>query len=420
VTILFVNRYFYPDHSATSQILTDLAFRCAEWGFDVKVVTSRQRYDDPKALLPEFETVKGVTISRVGSTGFGRNRIGGRMIDYAAFLWKARRHVKRLVNSGTVVVTKTDPPMLGMFLGPLVGRRGGVLINWLQDLFPEVLIAVNGGRVVNVLCGPLRIMRNQSLGRAGANVVIGRSMAKYLVSSGVPEERVRLVHNWPFERDEKPGNFGDELRKETGLDDSFVVGYFGNLGRVHEYETILGAICSLSPERKVRFLFIGGGVLMDELEQRVAELGLDNFQRRGYVEREDLPQALSSVDVHLVTLNPALERFVVPSKFAGVAASGRPVLYVGDPKGELGGLVTKWQCGYAMRPGESELLAARIRELARDAGAVERMGLNARRLYEREYRADALMNKWRELLTEIGDLRPRIRVNRDYRNGRVS
>ena len=44
--IIFVNRYFAPDLSATSQMLTDLTRRLAEKDFEVEVVCSRQRYDD--------------------------------------------------------------------------------------------------------------------------------------------------------------------------------------------------------------------------------------------------------------------------------------------------------------------------------------------------------------------------------------
>ena len=44
--IVFVNRYFYPDQSATSRMLTDLTFRLAERGLSVAVVTSRQLYEN--------------------------------------------------------------------------------------------------------------------------------------------------------------------------------------------------------------------------------------------------------------------------------------------------------------------------------------------------------------------------------------
>ena len=62
---IFINRYFYPDHSATSQLLSDLAFDLGGQGWDVHVITSRQRYDDPGAGLAAAETVRGVRIYRV-------------------------------------------------------------------------------------------------------------------------------------------------------------------------------------------------------------------------------------------------------------------------------------------------------------------------------------------------------------------
>ena len=82
--IIFVNRYFYPDLSATSQMLTDLAFHLATRGMSVVVVTGRQRYTDAKASLPAREQVSGVDIYRIPTTEFGRTRLPGRGIDYVS------------------------------------------------------------------------------------------------------------------------------------------------------------------------------------------------------------------------------------------------------------------------------------------------------------------------------------------------
>ena len=90
--IVFLNRFFYPDHSATSQILGDLAFHLAGRGNDVRVITSRQRYDDPQAQLPEADTVSGVAIHRVSATQFGRSALLGRGVDYLSFYGAMLRH----------------------------------------------------------------------------------------------------------------------------------------------------------------------------------------------------------------------------------------------------------------------------------------------------------------------------------------
>src|SRR5438067_13314680 len=80
--LIFLNRYFFPDHSATSQMLSDLTFHLAKEGRDVHVITSRQHYDDPHAELAEQETIGGVRVHRVASTRFGRKQLLGRGSDY--------------------------------------------------------------------------------------------------------------------------------------------------------------------------------------------------------------------------------------------------------------------------------------------------------------------------------------------------
>ena len=83
--LIFINRFFHPDHSATSQILADLVFHLAASGYAVEVITSRQLYDDPTAVLPAHEQIKGVQVHRVWATRLGRGRLLRRAVDYLTF-----------------------------------------------------------------------------------------------------------------------------------------------------------------------------------------------------------------------------------------------------------------------------------------------------------------------------------------------
>src|SRR5688572_23004004 len=108
--IIFLNRYFHPDHSATSQLLSELAFALAESGAAVAVVASRQLYDDPARRLPPRETTAGVAVVRVATSRFGRRTLIGRALDYASFHASAAWALWRMARPGDVVVAKTDPP----------------------------------------------------------------------------------------------------------------------------------------------------------------------------------------------------------------------------------------------------------------------------------------------------------------------
>jgi colanic acid biosynthesis glycosyl transferase WcaI len=95
--IFFLNRYFYPDHSATSQILYDLAFYLAASRRQVHVITSQQRYDDPDARLPSDEIIDGVRVGRVSTTQFGRSALTGRAVDYVSFYASAWRRLRKML-----------------------------------------------------------------------------------------------------------------------------------------------------------------------------------------------------------------------------------------------------------------------------------------------------------------------------------
>ena len=105
--IIFINRFFFPDHSATSQMLSGIAFALARER-DVSVITSRLRYDNPDALLPRRETIDGVDVVRVATSGFGRAWLLGRAFDYLTFYVSAAWSLMRYARRGDVVIVKTD------------------------------------------------------------------------------------------------------------------------------------------------------------------------------------------------------------------------------------------------------------------------------------------------------------------------
>ena len=136
--VLFINRYFYPDHSATSQMLTDLATDLQREGLDVTVITGRQLIDDARARLPARECIDGIDVHRVWSSRFGRTKLIGRAVDYLSFYASAGWRLARLTRRGDVVVAKTDPPLISVIAALVAKWRHAHLVNWLHDLFPEI------------------------------------------------------------------------------------------------------------------------------------------------------------------------------------------------------------------------------------------------------------------------------------------
>ncbi|HEX3578964.1 MAG TPA: glycosyltransferase family 4 protein [Thermoanaerobaculia bacterium] len=371
--VVFVNRYFHPDHSATSQMLSDLAFHLATRGWDVEVVTSRQRYEDAAAKLPSHETVSGVKVHRVWSTRFGRGFLPGRALDYATFYVSAFFALLRRGRRGATIVALTDPPLISVIAALAAMLRGATLINWTQDLFPDVAEAL-GMRGA----GWLRGIRDWSLRRAKVNVALADRMAERLPKAVV-------IHNW-----------ADAALHPIDVPHSrLVIGYSGNLGRAHDAATMLAAMETLRNDDAIEFVITGGGAQAEVIRARQ----LPNVRFCGYAPREQLSESLSAADAHLVTLRPELEGLIVPSKFYGVLAVARPVMFIGAADGALARIIRENDCGFVIEQGDDDDLVRRIRELANDRGRAREMGLRGRSLYEERFAPHIALAAWERILT---------------------
>lgn len=382
-------------------MLSDLAFFLAARGYEVEVMTSRQRYDAPDARLAAEEYVNGVAVHRVWTSRFGRGFLPGRAIDYLTFYLSAFWRLLRLVGPSDVVVAKTDPPMISVPAGWVARLRGARLVNWFQDLFPEVAAALGIRLAQGAAGGLLAGLRDRSLKRAAMNVAIGEGMRKRLLDLGVESARVQVVHNWSDDERIRPlAASANPLRGEWGLDGRFVVGYSGNLGRAHEYETLLAAADRLRGERDLVFLFVGGGASMDGLRTEAQARGLGNVIFRPYQPAERLRESLAVPDVHLVVLRTEMEGLIVPSKFYGIAAAGRPTIFVGSGEGEIAGLLASGEAGLAVAQGDGPGLAEAVLRLRDDPKLRECMGRNARRLCEERFSRLAALERWEEVLID--------------------
>ncbi len=403
MTIWFVNRYFHPDHSATSQMLGDLAFALAAAGEDVRVVTSRQRYDEPAARLPPLERIDGVTVHRVPTSRFGRRSLAGRALDYLTFYLACCACLLRRVRHGDIVVAKTDPPLISVVAALAARVRGARLVNWLQDLFPEVAVAL-GVRGARSASGPLLRLRDWSLRTAVANVAIGERMRERLRARGVPDGTLAVIHNWAHaDRVHPVPPAVNALRARWRLGERFVVGYSGNLGRAHDEATIAAAVRLLAQagNDRIAFVFIGGGSGLDRLRADLAGCSPNMVQFHPYQPRERLAESLSVPDLHLVSLRPALEGLIVPSKLYGSMAAGRATLNLGDPDGEVGRVLRTLGAGISVAPGDPQALVRALLDCAAAPAAMAATGATARAALVANFDFETALAQWRTLLARV-------------------
>jgi glycosyltransferase involved in cell wall biosynthesis len=397
--IIFVNRYYWPDHSATAQLLTDLAEKVAQGNNSVIVVAGRQLYENPKQILPHRETLNGVDVHRIWTTRFGRANLLGRAVDYVSFYLSCLFHLLTHAKCNDILVMKTDPPMISV-IGAIVSKlKNTYLVNWLQDLFPEVAQELGIRALTPLLFRNLKAVRDWSLRAADKNIALGNLMAERINICTMQPEKTLVIPNWVINSELSPiSPEKNLLRHEWQLSNKFVVVYSGNLGRAHDYKTFFQAASALRENNNIVFVFIGGGAGLVELKSLVEIEGLCNVLFKPYQPSTLLAQSLSLADIHLVSLEPRLEGLIVPSKLYGILAVGRPLIFIGARNGEIGQIINNYRCGITISPGDWQTLAIQIEKLADNRQNLKGLSDNARELFNLEFSDGKSILRWQQAL----------------------
>lgn len=383
-------------------MVSSLAFALAERGFSVTALACRHFHDTSDAVLPARETIKGVSVHRLWTSSFGRRGMISRASDYATFHLSAMAWFLLHARARDLCVVCTDPPLLSVSAAAPLAIRRARIVNWIMDLFPETAgelgVVSKGGGLERFAT----FLRDAALKRSDLTICPIQSMADYLERRGTEPGKLATVHHWSDETEIRPVHPEDNpLREEWNLKDKFVIGYSGNFGRAHEFATLLDTAEKLRGYDDIRFLLIGDGQQRAFTEQEVQRRGLTNVLFKPYQPAERLAESLSVADVHIVSLMPALEYCIVPSKFYGVLAAGRPTIFIGDQHGEVASVSRRAHCGEAVAIGDSTAMAAIIMRLRDSPLRRRRMGENARQLLESEYMLRRGVDRWQAAVSHL-------------------
>jgi glycosyltransferase involved in cell wall biosynthesis len=394
--LLVLNQYYWPGVEATAHLLSELVTALSE-DYDVRVVTGKLHSHRD---APAHEQRGSAEIVRVRSTSYDRAQLSRRAANYVTYLVESFREGLRGPRPD-VVLCMTDPPVVADVALAVARIRRAPLVVISQDVFPE--IAVQLGRLTNpVAVNMLRLLVRAYLRRATRVVAIGDTMRERLVAKGAPPDRVRVIPNWVDTQKLQPKPKDNRWARAQGLVDKFVVMHSGNVGHAQDLDSLVRAATFLRDLDDLRIVIVGRGArhaelvaLADRLEVRDAVLFLP------YQSRSSLSQSLSTADVHVVGLAHGLSGYIVPSRFYGVAAVGRPAIVAADEETETARVVDSVGNGVVVSPGRPELLAEAIRRAHDGELDLAGMGARGRDWVVATADRDVAVSRYRELLDEV-------------------
>ncbi len=383
--VAFFNRSYYPDLSATGQLLTELCEELRrDHGCRVSVVAgvpllpvAGNGGPPARGWLVQREVHGGVDVLRARGTRFSKRRFAGRFSNYVSYFLSACWAGQRLQRPD-VVVSLTDPPIIGL-AGWLAARRfQAPFVMAYKDVFPEVarLLEDFDSRLVESV---LQAVNRFLARRADRVAALGTTMRRRLIEGkGADPARTVIIPDWTDCQAIRPFRKDNGFAREHGLDDKFVLMHSGNIGLSQGLERIVEAARELERHPDIRLVFVGEGVKKPELREKVQRMGVNNVLFLPFQPRERLVESFAAADVFLISLKKGLAGYIVPCKLYGILAAGRPYVAAVEPESEVAELSRRWNCGLLAEAEDAGSVAAAVLRLYRDRELAAAMGERAR------------------------------------------
>ena len=231
---------------------------------------------------------------------------------------------------------------------------------------------------------PLRFLSRLKYGRMDKVLAVSLAVRDVLVSTGLPPEKVALVHEGVKDRKRQPG--GPEALRSLGIPEGApLVGNVAQLVDHKDHATLLrAAAIVLKAKPDCRFLICGDGPRRADLTALAASLGIsDAVIFAGF--RGDLDAVVPCFDI-----------FCLSSHLEGLGTSvldamcfSRPV--VATRAGGIPDAVVDGETGRLAAPRDHEALARALLETLDSPSARERYGASGRARFEREFTSAAMV-----------------------------
>ena len=402
--ILLLSQWFDPEPVTFKGL--SFARELRRRGHDVEVLTGFPNYPGGR-IYPGYrvrpwsrETMDGIRVNRVAlypsHDGSGLRRA----LNYASFASTAATLGPFLTRRPDAVYVY-NLVTLGFASMVLRALRGCPYVLDVQDLWPD---SVAGSGMMKGRVG-LEALRRWCMAvyKSAAHVTaLSPGMRAELVRRGVPADRVSVIYNWCDEASTGTSRYNAALAREMGLEGCFVVLFAGTMGVMQDLRAVLGAaakVGALLPD--VRFVFVGGGVLREALEQEAGARGLGNVAFLPRRPAAEMPALFGLANVLLVHLQDTpLFRITVPSKTQAYLAAGKPILMAVE--GDAADLVMRAGAGVACRPGDAGALADAVTRMYRMPPAErEAMGRAGARFYREELSMERGVTKFEEVFRRV-------------------
>ena len=307
----------------------------------------------------------------------------------------------------TLVVT-TNPFALPWALLATRPLHGIPVVPLIYDLYPEALEGAGMTKEGSLLVRAIVRFNRYMIENADGVVFIGPQMKDSSDARYGEAKRSIIIETGADPRDYESSKIGGpkpESELEEWCEGKTVFSYVGNLGHVHDWETLKSGIVELSKshEGKVAFVIAASGPGRPYLEKELAECSKQSVRFTEPLPDRDWARLLRRTDVALVTLAERAKHTSIPSKTFSALAAGCAILGVVPEKSDVARVIKDNEVGDILAPGDVLSFVRTARRFIDDDARTKGIQKKAKKIGAERYGLEALGERFSLFLKEIAD-----------------
>jgi colanic acid biosynthesis glycosyl transferase WcaI len=385
--------FLYPDDVVSSIHFSELCSGLAKYGWNVTAFPCTRGCRKESNEYSRYEVWDGVRIERIWRPAWRQSSGAGRLLNAAWMIISWTLLAIRSSEKPDLIVIGTDP-ILSILVAPFwrIFSPKTKIVHWCFDLYPEAAYAdgiLNRYSLTSLI---LHRLLKRAYRACDLVVDIGECMRNLLLKYDGSLTTATLVP-WALIEPEKTLPIAQAERESLFGQVRLVLMYSGSFGRAHSYEDIL-KLARLLRNDDVHLAFSVRGNRENALRTAV-QADDSNIHFVPFAAADQLRDRLACADIHIVSLRDEWTGTVVPSKFFGAIAAGRPVLFCGSKQSAIAKWIEHHEIGWVLTDGNVPIVADILRSIMSNPIAMQEMCTRCHQVYQQYFSRNAVLEHWR-------------------------
>ncbi len=391
--------FLYPDNVVSAVLMGELGSGLVQLGWDVTAFPSMREHGNERDKYPRRDIWQGVKIERIWRPAWQQTSGAGRILNAAWMIGRWMTMSMQKQHRPDVIIIGTDP-FLSILIAPVwrYFKPNTKIAHWCFDLYPEAAYAEGILDRQGILAKILHRQLKKAYRACDIVVDIGRCMRELLLRYD-PNLKITTLVPWAQVEPDSALPIAMSERENVIGNVRLALMYSGSFGRAHSFDGML-EIARLLRSDDIHLALSVRGNREQALREAVCSDDT-NIRFVPFADASHLGDRLASADIHVVSLREEWTGMVVPSKFFGALAIGRPVLYCGSERSAIAQWIQEHKVGWVLTCENVLGVADELRSYSLNKSEMDSMNERCHRVYTQHFSRNVVLRGWHRQLCNL-------------------